>query len=162
MGEKTNSLAVFAVAYDCGKSRSAGESGPESFEGRELLRCSERGHIVLVFCLTWKAANSYCKPGALPRLTGVIKGRLALCHREPTRRPPRLTWRRHPHQIKLHLFMEQISTQNRLANFREKSSHLKVTKENSYAWMSSLMFKNLNQYGNAFFHPNLFVDLMTN
>ncbi len=51
-----------------------------------LSRYSEREHIVLVFCLTKKPANSYCKPGALPRLTGVIRD-LATCHREKTHRP---------------------------------------------------------------------------
>lgn len=38
------------------------------------------------FCLTWAVANSYCKPGVLPRLTGVIWD-LAAFHTKRIQRP---------------------------------------------------------------------------
>lgn len=40
------------IAERAAATLSAGESGPESFGGGELLRYSEREHIVMVFCLT--------------------------------------------------------------------------------------------------------------
>lgn len=166
MGEKTNSLAVFAVAYDCGKSRS--HFWVQEKVGQSHSRVGNCWGVVrtdtLCWCFVWHERlltatvnQELCQGSQVSS-----RGGLASCHREQTRRPPRLTWRCHPHQIKLHLFMEQISTHVRLANFREKSQHLKMTKRTCKPECHHRCLKNFNQYGNGLFHPNLFVDIMTN